>query len=132
MTKTAKSILTAGAISGMLAVLLGAFGAHALKGQVAQDMLNVYQTAVQYHFYHTLALLLTGFLAINVQHNTWLIWSAVLMIAGLLLFCGSLYLLAVTGQRWLGAITPFGGLCFILAWLSLATAVWRTKLLREG
>lgn len=127
MTKTAKFILITGAISGMLAVMLGAFGAHALKGQLAQDMLNVYQTAVQYHYYHTLALLLTGLLAIRFQHNAWLIWSAVLTIAGLLLFCGSLYLLAVSGQRWLGAITPVGGLCFILAWLSLATAVWRTK-----
>jgi uncharacterized membrane protein YgdD (TMEM256/DUF423 family) len=120
-------VLIIAAISGMLAVVLGAFGAHALRGQVAQDMMNVYQTAVQYHFYHTLVLLLMGFLAIKLQHNAWLIWSVVLMIAGLLLFCGSLYLLAVSGHRWLGAITPVGGVCFIVAWLLLAMAVWRTK-----
>lgn len=127
MTVAGKLTLITAAASGMLAVTLGAFGAHALKGQIDADMMRVYQTAVQYHFYHTFALLFVGLLMLKLKPVVWLSWSAALFTAGLVLFCGSLYLLVMTGTRWLGVITPVGGVCFITGWLLLIPAVWRTN-----
>jgi uncharacterized membrane protein YgdD (TMEM256/DUF423 family) len=105
------------------AVALGAFGAHAAKSRLAPDMLAIYQTAVQYHFWHALGLfalavlmLQTGAPALNLAG-----W---LLLAGLILFCGSLYLLALTGARWLGAIAPIGGVSSIAAWLVVAWVAW--------
>ena len=105
------------------AVALGAFGAHAAKSRLAPDMLAIYQTAVQYHFWHALGLfalavlmLQTGAPALNMAG-----W---LLLAGLILFCGSLYLLALTGARWLGAIAPIGGVSSIAAWLVVAWVAW--------
>jgi len=102
------------------AVALGAFGAHALRGRLAPDALAIYQTAVQYHFWHGLGLLAVGILMERWAAARALAASAWLLIAGLLLFSGSLYLLAVSGERWLGAITPLGGGAFIAAWLLIA------------
>ena len=116
---TNKRIIGAGAISMMLAVAAGAFGAHGLKPHLATDMLAVYHTAVEYQVYHSLGLLLCGLLAQNDDHLR-LRLSAWLMLAGIVFFCGSLYLLSLTGLRWLGAITPVGGLCFLAAWGILA------------
>ncbi len=116
---TDKRIIGAGAISMFLAVAAGAFGAHGLKPYLAIDMLAVYHTAVEYQFYHSLGLMLCGLLARNDDHFR-LRLSAYLMLVGILIFCGSLYLLSVTGLRWLGAITPIGGVCFLLAWSVLA------------
>ena len=113
-----------------LAVALGAFGAHALKSYLDATALNTYQTAVQYHFIHALGLAIAALVAPSADvapRN----WAARLFKLGLLLFSGSLYLMSFlkaagyTGVGWLGAITPFGGLCFVVAWLLLAWSVRR-------
>lgn len=114
--------LAAGAASGFLAVALGAFGAHALKSRLSADMLSVYETAVQYHFYHTLALLAVALLLANGVQQGLLKASAILFLLGLVLFSGSLYALALSGVKILGAITPIGGLCFLAAWACLFIA----------
>lgn len=114
-----KSILTIAAISGMLAVALGAFGAHALKKIISPDLLETYKTGVQYHFYHTFALLAVGIL-MHFNPSKVLKWAANLFISGIVLFSGSLYMLAMSGIKVLGIITPFGGVAWIIAWFLLA------------
>jgi uncharacterized membrane protein YgdD (TMEM256/DUF423 family) len=121
----AKFCLLVAALALAAAVALGAFGAHALKGYLAAEMLSTYQTAVQYHFWHALGLLGVGVLMTRSPDSPALAGIAWLLIAGLLLFSGSLYLLALTGATWLGAVTPLGGLAFIVAWLWLAWWAWR-------
>ena len=116
----ARFCLLIAALALAAAVVLGAFGAHALKGHLSAEMLSIYQTAVQYHFWHALGLLGVGVLMSRSPGDSALRWVAWLLIAGLLLFSGSLYLLALTGATWLGAVTPLGGLAFIAAWLWLA------------
>lgn len=110
------------ALSGFLAVALGAFGAHGLKDHLPADLLAVWQTAVQYQFWHTLALLGIGILLTQGLSARSLTVSGWLFIAGIALFSGSLYLLCLTGQRWLGAITPIGGVLWLVAWGCLAYA----------
>jgi uncharacterized membrane protein YgdD (TMEM256/DUF423 family) len=123
-----KSFLPFAAISGMLCVVLGAFGAHGLKPLLSQDLLAVYETAVRYQFYHTLALIFVSLLYQNNQ-SKWLIRSGWFFISGILIFSGSLYALSLSGignsepLRWLGAITPFGGVCFILGWIFMFLGV---------
>jgi len=114
-----KKILTITAVSGMLAVMLGAFGAHGLKDIINSEMLEVYKTGVQYHFYHTFALLAVGIL-MQFNSSKSLKWSANLFLVGIFLFSGSLYALAITGIKTLGIITPFGGVTWIIAWILLA------------
>lgn len=114
----------AAAILLILAVAIGAFGAHALKPKLAEDLMHVYKTGVEYHFYHALGLLLIGILSVYWPGET-LYWSAFFLTLGILLFSGSLYLMAVTGIRWLGAVTPFGGLSFIAGWVLLLIAAWK-------
>lgn len=116
----AKYFLAIAGLSGFLAVALGAFGAHGLKDRLAPDLMAVYQTAVQYHFYHSLLLLAVAILLLKYPQQGLLTASAGSTLVGLLLFSGSLYLLAFTGVRWLGAITPLGGIGFLLGWLLLA------------
>ncbi|UCH53194.1 MAG: DUF423 domain-containing protein [Pseudomonadota bacterium] len=118
-----KLFLIIGALASALAVALGAFGAHALKARLAPDLLAIYHTGVQYHFFHALGLLLIGLAATQWPGSTWLRASGWTMLAGIVLFSGSLYVLALTGQRWLGAVTPLGGVAFIGAWILLAIAV---------
>lgn len=122
------------AMSGLSSVALGAFGAHGLKQLVFPEMLTVYQTGVQYHFIHTLVLLvISGVLLIpslNLSVIKTLKWAANLMIVGILLFSGSLYtmtFLSISGEfpNWLGPITPLGGLTFIIAWGLLAIAAFQ-------
>ena len=125
MPPLAKTFLVIGALSGMLAVLLGAFGAHAMRGRLTPDMLAVYQTGVQYHFWHALGLLAIALTLAHFPAAQGLKWAGWLMLAGILIFSGSLYLLAVTGMRWLGAITPIGGSAFIVAWALFAATVAR-------
>jgi uncharacterized membrane protein YgdD (TMEM256/DUF423 family) len=123
-----KLFLVLGALTAMLAVVLGAFGAHALRAKLAPDLLAIYQTAVQYHFWHALGLLVIGVVAIHLPASATLKWGGWVMFAGVVLFSGSLYVLAITGARWLGAVTPFGGAAFILGWLLFAVAVARASL----
>ncbi len=113
-----KFILIVAAMSGLVAVILGAFGAHALKGVITPEMLDVYKTGIQYHFYHTFALLAVGIL-MNFNRSRVLKWSAYLFITGLVLFSGSLYILAMSGIKALGMITPLGGTAWIAAWILL-------------
>jgi uncharacterized membrane protein YgdD (TMEM256/DUF423 family) len=87
-------------------------------------MMQIFKTGVEYHFYHALGLLLIGVLSISIPSGM-LNWSAIFLTAGIILFSGSLYVLAVTGIKWLGAITPLGGLSFIAGWLLLFAAVWK-------
>ena len=109
----------------MLAVGFGAFGAHALKSRLDDYALGVFQTAVQYHFYHSLALLAVGVIALNQPQTAMLKSSGWLFLIGILVFSGSLYALSITGVRWLGAITPLGGLAFIAGWACLAATGWK-------
>jgi len=120
-----KLFLTLGSIAMALAVSLGAFGAHGLKSRLSQEMISIFETGVEYHFYHALGLLLVGIAAHFLSETNWLQWAGWLMIAGILIFSGSLYVLSISGLRWLGAITPIGGVCFIVAWLLFAVAVWK-------
>jgi len=123
MPHSAKAFLFLGALACMLAVLSGAFGAHALRGKLTADLLAIYQTAVQYHFWHALGLLAIGIVAIYLPTSAPLRWAGWLMLAGVVGFSGSLYLLALTGARWLGAITPIGGTAFIVSWALFAFAI---------
>ncbi len=122
----ARSLLAAAAISGAFAVSLGAFGAHALKDfLVASGRVDTYETAVSYHFYHTLALLGVGALAqFNGQKG--LMRAGWFLLAGMLIFSGSLYLLCFTNVGILGAVTPFGGVALIMGWGQLAWVVLKS------
>jgi len=122
-----KSSLTFGALFAFLAVALGAFGAHGLKTMLTPQALAVWHTAVQYQMFHALALLIIGLLARFLPDAGMLVWAVRSMIVGIVLFCGSLYLLAVTGIGKLGMITPFGGVAFLLGWLFLLVAVWNAE-----
>jgi len=119
-----KTILMIAALLMALAVAIGAFGAHGLKSHLSDEMMQIYKTGVEYHFYHALGLLLVGVLSLNMPSGL-LNWSAILLMAGIILFSGSLYVLAITGIKWLGAITPLGGLSFIAGWILLFVAVWK-------
>ncbi len=119
-----KTILVVASVLLALAVAAGAFGAHALKAHLSAEMLQTWKTAVDYHFYHALGLLLIGVLSVALPGMP-LKWPAILLTAGIVLFSGSLYVLAITGTKWLGAITPLGGLSFIAGWLLLAFTVWK-------
>jgi len=113
-----------GALSGALGVAAGAFGAHALRSRLPPDLLAVFETAARYQLYHALGLVAVG-LALGRWPSTPVRAAGWLFVCGTVLFSGSLYVLALTGTRWLGAITPLGGLCFIAGWLALAAGVWR-------
>lgn len=121
----AKLFLSLGALAGLLAVALGAFGAHALRGRLDDYARGVFETAVQYHFYHALALALVGILLLSQPATALLKSSGWLFLIGIAVFSGSLYLLAITGIKWLGAVTPLGGLAFIAGWGCLAAAAWK-------
>lgn len=119
---SAKSALVTGAFFGFLSVALGAFGAHALKDYLLQtNRLSTYETAVQYQMYHALALLMVGVMGLQFSHLK-LEWAGLFFTLGIVLFSGSLYLLCFTGLRWLGAITPIGGICFLAGW---AICAWK-------
>lgn len=116
-----KLIIMLAGINGFLAVSLGAFAAHGLRERLSPELISTFQTGVQYQMYHALALLGIGILALNFPAANLLRISAYLMLAGIVLFSGSLYVLSLSGIRWLGAVTPIGGLCFLLAW---ALLIW--------
>lgn len=121
----AKIFLAIGSINALLLVLIGAFGAHGLKARLTVENMAIYQTGVQYHFYHAVGLMLIGIIALHYP-SPYLRWSGWLMLVGIILFSGSLYALSISNLRWLGAITPLGGMAFILAWLVLTIGILKT------
>ena len=122
-----KILIVLGCVTAALGVIMGAFGAHGLESRLSADRLEIYNTAVDYHLYHALGLIVLGITMKVTESSTLLLWSAGIMLVGMVLFSGSLYLLTLTGLRWLGIITPFGGTAFIIAWLLLAAGMWRTR-----
>ena len=120
------NLIRVGAISAGLAVAAGAFGAHGLKDKIDAAGLEVWKTGVQYHLTHALAMLLVAALAGQVELKVTQTIGKLFLI-GQLIFAGSLYLLAVTGVKWLGAITPLGGVCFLLGWGFLAFSAGKLK-----
>jgi uncharacterized membrane protein YgdD (TMEM256/DUF423 family) len=119
-----KLFVIAGAVLAAAAVAAGAFGAHALASRLSAERLVTWETAARYHMFHALALVLLG--AVGARWPSPLLDTAGwLFVAGILIFGGTVYALALGGPRWLGAITPLGGLSLIAAWLVLALAVWR-------
>lgn len=121
----ARYFISLAALGGFLAVAIGAFGAHALRARLDEYSMGVFQTAVQYHFYHSLSLLAVGLLCLWQPQSRLLMSSGLAFLFGILVFSGSLYLLSLTGARWLGAITPLGGVSFLLGWALLVAAAWR-------
>lgn len=123
-----KTLLAAGTASAGLAVALGAFGAHALKAILTEnDKINVFETAVKYHFFHAFALLTAGvLLQFGAFHDRYIKNAGIAFIVGILLFSGSLYILSVTNTSFWGAITPFGGLSFIIGWALLTIGILKS------
>jgi uncharacterized membrane protein YgdD (TMEM256/DUF423 family) len=120
-----KALLVLGALAAALAVGLGAFGAHALRERLSADSLALWHTAVQYHFWHALGILVVAVLSFHQPQNGWLAGAALALAAGILLFSGSLYALALGAPRAMGAITPVGGIALLLGWAALACAALR-------
>jgi uncharacterized membrane protein YgdD (TMEM256/DUF423 family) len=110
-----------GAVAMFLGVALGAFGAHALRGRLAEDMLNVFETGIRYHFYHALGLFVVAWLS-ETHPSGWVTVAGWCFVLGIVIFSGSLYLLSASGARWWGAVTPIGGVAFLAGWLALAVA----------
>lgn len=119
--------LILGSINGFLAVALGAFAAHGLRNTISPELLNTFQTGVQYHMYHALALFGVGLLALYYPTQSAVRLSGWLFLVGIVLFSGSLYVLALSGIRWLGAITPLGGIAFLAGWALVAWTMLRTQ-----
>jgi uncharacterized membrane protein YgdD (TMEM256/DUF423 family) len=121
-----KPFLALGALSGALAIVLGAFGAHALKKMVSEDAVTVFQTGVQYEVYHAMALLITGILYERLK-NKWIKWAGYFFCAGIVFFSGSLYVIGLMNENsvpvLIGILTPVGGLFFIVGWLCLLAGV---------
>ncbi len=120
-----RRFLLASALAAFVAVGLGAFGAHVLSDRLDEHMMAVFQTGVRYHFYHALGLGLIGLLARQYPQSKRLFWAGWLMLAGIVVFSGSLYLISLGGFHWLGMITPIGGLAFLSAWWLLAVFAYR-------
>jgi uncharacterized membrane protein YgdD (TMEM256/DUF423 family) len=116
--------IAGGALAAGLAVGLGAFGAHGLRDKVEPRMLEVFETGVRYHMYHALALIAVGWVTTR-WNSAWLSASGWLFVAGIVIFSGSLYVMVLSGARWLGAITPIGGVALIAGWACLALGVLR-------
>jgi len=119
-----KTFLLIGAVFGALGVGLGAFGAHGLRSRLSPEMLAVFETGVRYHMYHALAILLVAALMARVDGGRLLPAAGWAFTGGILIFSGSLYVLAITGITVLGAITPIGGLAFLVGWALLIGAAW--------
>lgn len=122
-----RRIVFLAALAALSGVAFGAFGAHALRGLLDETRLSIFHTGVEYQMWHALGLGLLAVLMGRHPGNKQLPWAAWLMFGGIVLFSGSLYLLSLTNIRWLGMITPFGGMAFVVAWLLLAAAALRLK-----
>ena len=116
-----------GSLLGSISVALGAFGAQALRDRIEASLLANYQTGVSYMFYHTLALFIVVLALTRWPGSSQPVWAGWLFVIGIVFFSGSLFLMAFTGMRWLGAITPIGGVAFIAGWLLLAWTAWQAK-----
>ncbi|MBZ0274430.1 DUF423 domain-containing protein [bacterium] len=123
---TARTVLILAGVMGFFAVALGAFGAHGLRKVTTPDLIEVWETGARYHMYHALALGLVGLLLLRAP-NVWMSTAAWCFLAGIALFSGSLYALALSGVRILGAITPFGGFAFLAGWVTFAIGAWKLK-----
>ena len=121
-----KQFFIIGSVAAGLAVALGAFGAHGLRAMLSPDMLANFETGVRYQMYHALGMLAVAFAATRWPGSTLPAIAGWLFVAGIVLFSGSLYAMALTGQRWLGAITPIGGVAFIAGWACLVAAALRS------
>ncbi|WP_391557970.1 DUF423 domain-containing protein [Robertmurraya sp.] len=117
-----KTFIILGAINAFLAVALGAFGAHGLEGRVEQKYLEIWKTGVTYQMFHATGLLIVGVLLGRLPANALLSWSGWMMVIGIILFSGSLYVMTLTKISILGAITPLGGLSFLAAWILIVVA----------
>ena len=115
-----------GSVLALLSVAAGAFGAHSLRGRLTPEALGSFEVGARYHMYHALALLAVAWAGTRWPGGA-VTAAGWLFLAGTVVFSGSLYLLSLTGQRWLGAITPFGGVAFLLGWLMLAWNVWKAR-----
>ncbi|MEX1062939.1 MAG: DUF423 domain-containing protein [Balneolaceae bacterium] len=122
-----RSFLFTGSLLMAIAVAFGAFGAHIMQDMLTPERYEIYQTAVEYHIYHALGLLIAGIVSGQLPDSQWLLWSGRCLIAGILVFSGSLYLLVLTDTGWLGAVTPLGGLAFIGAWILFAAAIFKKE-----
>jgi uncharacterized membrane protein YgdD (TMEM256/DUF423 family) len=119
VTRVDRLFFSVGAVSALLSVAAGAFGAHGLRERLGSESLAIFETAARYQMYHALGLIVAAW-AVTRWPGTWSQWSGWLFMAGTVLFSGSLYALALSGIRWLGAITPLGGVAFLAGWLCLA------------
>ena len=122
----AKWLLLLASLSGFTGVALGAFAAHGLRGKLSENMLSVFQTGVSYQLWHTMALIGVALLLLRGPDSALLKTSGVLFAVGIVLFSGSLYLLALSGLGKLGMITPLGGVTWLVAWFCLGLGIWRT------
>jgi uncharacterized membrane protein YgdD (TMEM256/DUF423 family) len=122
-----RTLLMLGGTFGFLGVAIGAFAAHMLKQKLAPDLFDIFEVGVRYHMYHALAILLVGVIAIQWPESG-VGLAGWLFAAGILVFSGSLYVLAITGTRWLGAITPIGGVALLAGWALLIWKSWKTHL----
>ena len=113
-----------GAIFAALSVLIGAFGAHGLKGKISTEDLVIFEVGVRYQMYHALALILLGLISASMSWKI-LILPGIFFCSGIIIFSGSLYLIVLTNMRWLGAITPIGGALLIFGWLSLVLKIYK-------
>lgn len=120
-----KTLIILGGLLAALGVAIGAFGAHGLRNVVAPDMLANYETGARYHLIHALAIFAAAFVASRFPDSALAGAAAWLFVAGIVFFSGSLYVMALTGMRWLGAITPIGGVAFIAGWMCLVIAAAR-------
>lgn len=117
--------MAAGACSALLAVAIGAFGAHVLEDRIAVDRIDVYETGAHYHLIHSVGLLVIGLTSRIFPRSRMLRWSGILMVAGIVLFSGSLYTLSLSGIGMWGAIAPLGGTSFLISWALLGITVWK-------
>lgn len=126
MNTLTKFLFLSCAFFGFSGVALGAFGAHALKARLGPDAMAIYQTAVQYQFWHALGIGLIALTLLHMPASATLKWAGVLMAIGVVLFSGSLYALAISGIRSWGMITPLGGATWLVAWTLFGWALWRS------
>ncbi|OXM15200.1 DUF423 domain-containing protein [Paenibacillus herberti] len=116
-----------GAVHALIAVALGAFGAHGLKDRLDSDMLAIFETGVRYQMYHAIALMIIALAASRLGDRKGLRVGGRLINVGIFVFSGSLYVLSLSGVKWLGAITPIGGVCFIAGWAIFAYSAWKAR-----